>query len=136
MPAASGASAKKTPALVAMPLPPLNFSQQVKLWPSTAAMPAKNPVKFRVRRWTPQKCQHPVTKPGAGGVAFQSINDERKYSRRFADHAKNIGRADVAAANGANVNPLRARDQIAGRDRAQQIRRHGDDDVNEHGGTL
>ena len=31
----------------------------------------------------------------------------------FAENAKNIGRADVAAAHGANVNPLRPRHEIA-----------------------
>src|SRR6266581_1626229 len=38
---APGTSANSTPAEVAMPLPPLKCSQQVKLWPSTAPRPAQ-----------------------------------------------------------------------------------------------
>src|SRR6058998_1746626 len=37
---AHGTSAINTPADVAMPLPPLKRSQQVKLWPRTAETPA------------------------------------------------------------------------------------------------
>ena len=50
------------------------------------------------------------------GKTLDPVRHKHEDARRFAENAKNIGRADVAAANGANVNPLGPRNQIAGRD--------------------
>ena len=71
-------------------------------------------------------------KKGAGGITFQRIHQQHKNPRRFAQHAHRIGRADVPAAHAANVYPLRLRDEIAKRNRAEQIRAERDQDVTQN----
>ena len=79
-------------------------------------MPATILQVFNLIRRDRKQLNDEIRKPGTRGETFQSVHHKHEDARRFAENAKDIGRADVAAANGADVNPLGAGDQIAGRD--------------------
>ena len=61
--------------------------------------------------------------------AFERVAEENADSRRRAQGAEDIGCADVAAADFADVDPFRLGDQEAGGNGTQQIRRHQSNDV-------
>ena len=66
-----------------------------------------------------------------GGITFQRVQQQHDNPRRFAEHAHGVRRADVAAADGADVNALRLRHEKAGRNRAEQIRGERGQDVSD-----
>ena len=63
-----------------------------------------------------KQLNHEIREPGARGESLESVRHEHEAAGGYAENAKGIGRADVAAANGADVNSPGAGDQIAGRD--------------------
>ena len=59
--------------------------------------------------------------PGASDVAFEAVNDQDNDAGGFTEHAKDIGRADVAAAALANVDAAETAGEVTGGQRAQQV---------------
>src|SRR5206468_8175154 len=70
--------------------------------------------------------------------AFECVRKQNKYSRRYAQVSKYIRRADVPAADRADIDPARLRHQESGWNRAEQITNHHRHDVshNWHSDTL
>ena len=65
---------------------------------------------------------------------FERVSEQNKNPSRFAEEPENVRRSDVPAADRADVDSTRFRDQKSRRNRAQQIGREGSEDVsrNEH----
>src|ERR1035438_9282339 len=80
-------------------------------------------------RWREKSARH---------ITFQHVHEQHKDTRRLAQHAHGVRRADVAAADTADINALRLRHEKAKWNRAEQIRGERDQDVtqNWHGGNL
>src|SRR5581483_1779769 len=89
---AAGESIRKTPAAVATPLPPLNFSHRGKQCPRNAATPAS------------------------------LIQQKREHSRQDSRRTRHICRADIAAAHAAQVaRAKKLRQEQAERNGAEQV---------------
>ena len=71
-------------------------------------------------------------KKSAGGVPFEGIDQQHKNSRRFAERAHGVRRADVAAADVPDINALRPGRKVTRGNRAQEIRSHGDDGITQN----
>ena len=67
--------------------------------------------------------------PRDGCKSFQSIRQQDGDADRFAEYAHGIGRADVPAADGADVDAPGLGSKVAGGDRAEQIRAERGQDV-------
>ena len=61
--------------------------------------------------------------------SLQRVNDEDKNAGGFTEDAKHICRADIPAADGANINAARLRDEKSRRNGSDKIRQHDQRDV-------
>ncbi len=130
--AAQGAATRKTPKPVATPLPPRKRSQMGNMWPRTAQRAA--------RAWAERK-GHGGKKKRAeksaepdGGAAFEHVEQEGGRAEALAAGAEDVGCADVAAADGADVLMAEeAHQQVSGGDGPEQVSGDRDqDDSEEH----
>ena len=113
--AARGEATRKTPNPVATPLPPRKRSQQVNMWPRTAKRAASACARAQ-RDVGHEKRAEQAAEPDRG-AALEHVEKKRGGAQAFAAGAQNIGSADVAAADGANV--------LVAEDADQQVS-HGD----------
>ena len=72
---------------------------------------------------------HQVGQPRARRVTFEPVKDQDKNPGRLADHTENVGGSDVAAADGANIDPARLRDEKSRRNGSDKIRQHNQRDI-------
>ena len=101
--AASGAATRKTPKPVATPLPPRKRSQTGNMWPRTAQEGGEGLDSSRTWEvWAMRSGGEQAAEPD-GGAAFEHVDEEGGRAEALAAGAQDVGRADVAAADGANV---------------------------------
>ena len=110
---AGHASTTQTPAAVANPLPPRNPSQTGKQWPTTAATAAQTQI-------GPAVSQQQLNQRRGQHDRHRALPRVEQHSRRrkpFAAGPQNVGRANAAAADLADV-------ALAGGLRQQQAKRN------------
>jgi hypothetical protein len=67
----------------------------------------------------------------AGECTFQKIDEQNKDARALTECAKDIGRTDIAAANGADVDALGARGEVTGGQRTDEVSSYDGDNVSD-----
>ena len=127
-----GAKRRNAPSPVATPLPPRNFSQTGKMWPTMAKSAAGQPMISGGAgcRSCATDCARELDRQISDGDArsFGGVEQQRQDAerRRFAG---DVGGADVAAAGAADVFAAEDADQeIAEGDGAQEIADGGDEE--------
>ena len=72
---------------------------------------------------------HQVGQPRARRVTFEPVKDQDKNPGGFADHTENVSGSDVAAADGANIDPFCFPHQETCGNGAEQISCNGSEHI-------
>ena len=125
--ATTGMRTRRPPAAVATPLPPRKRVKQENECPTRAARGPRSPGGRRrapppapAGRRSRYHADEEQREPGRDG-ALQGVEGEHEVARALAEHPADVGGPGALAADLEDVDAVRARDQVAERERAEQV---------------